>query len=261
MRREVRKYLYDIQRAAALLNEFTDGETFADYKRDAMLRAAVERQFEIIGEAMARALFKAWFVDFEPVRAKIEGRWRLGKSLPGMPAELYDLFPDRLVDSELGAVPEGWEVGVLDDMLELLSGGTPRTSVAEYWEGDIPWYTAKDAPNLSDVFAIETERTITRVGVENSATKILPAGTTIITARGTVVRCKVEVIPRTRMRPICCGHPVGYPNRGGKHRVAPKARPIGIGANAEPPHVIPIHNRFAVQFLDSIGRCCHILLH
>ena len=54
MRLEVRKYLYDIQRAAALLNEFTDGETFADYKRDAMLRAAAERQFEIIGEAMAQ---------------------------------------------------------------------------------------------------------------------------------------------------------------------------------------------------------------
>ena len=54
MRLEARKYLYDIQRAAALLNEFTDGKTFADYKRDAMLRAAVERQFEIIGEAMAQ---------------------------------------------------------------------------------------------------------------------------------------------------------------------------------------------------------------
>jgi len=53
-------------------------------------------------EAMARALFKSWFVDFEPVRAKMEGRWRRGESLPGLPAEHYDLFPDRLVDSELG---------------------------------------------------------------------------------------------------------------------------------------------------------------
>ena len=151
-------------------------------------KIALNRRMNETLEEMARALFKSWFVDFDPVRAKIEGRWRRGKSLPGMPAELYDLFPDRLMDSELGAVPEGWEVGVLDDMLELLSGGTPRTSVAEYWDGDIPWYTAKDAPNLSDVFAIETERTITQVGVENSATKILPTGTTIITARGTVGR-------------------------------------------------------------------------
>ena len=62
-------------------------------------------------EAMARALFRSWFVDFEPVRAKVEGRWRRGKSLPGLPAEHYDLFPDRLVDSELGEIPEGWEVG------------------------------------------------------------------------------------------------------------------------------------------------------
>ncbi len=46
-------------------------------------------------EAMARALFKSWFVDFEPVRAKMEGRWRRGESLPGLPAEHYDLFPDR----------------------------------------------------------------------------------------------------------------------------------------------------------------------
>ena len=62
-------------------------------------------------EAMARALFKSWFVDFEPVRAKMEGRWRRGESLPSLPAEHYDLFPDRLVDSELGEVPERWRCG------------------------------------------------------------------------------------------------------------------------------------------------------
>jgi type I restriction enzyme S subunit len=70
-------------------------------------------------EAMARALFKAWFVDFEPVRAKMEGRWRRGESLPGLPAHLYDLFPDRVVDSELGEIPEGWEVGTLADLSSL----------------------------------------------------------------------------------------------------------------------------------------------
>ena len=59
-------------------------------------------------EAMARALFKSWFVDFDPVRAKMDGRWHRGHSLPGLPAHLYDLFPDRLVDSELGEIPEGW---------------------------------------------------------------------------------------------------------------------------------------------------------
>ncbi len=67
-------------------------------------------------EEMARALFKAWFVDFEPVRAKMDGRWRRGESLPGLPAHLYDLFPDRLVDSELGPIPEGWGVAPLSQV-------------------------------------------------------------------------------------------------------------------------------------------------
>ena len=67
-------------------------------------------------EAMARALFRSWFVDFEPVRAKMEGRWRPGESLPGLPAHLHPLFPDRLVPSELGDIPEGWEVGTLGDV-------------------------------------------------------------------------------------------------------------------------------------------------
>jgi type I restriction enzyme S subunit len=70
-------------------------------------------------EAMARALFKAWFVDFGPVRAKMNGRWQRGQSLPGLPAHLYDLFPDRLVDSELGEIPEGWEMVELAQVLDI----------------------------------------------------------------------------------------------------------------------------------------------
>ena len=73
-------------------------------------------------EEMARALFKSWFVDFDPVRAKMDGRWRRGQSLPGLPADLYDLFPDRLVPSELGEVPEGWEVNALDEIATFLNG-------------------------------------------------------------------------------------------------------------------------------------------
>ncbi len=74
------------------------------------------RKMSRVLEEMARALFKAWFVDFEPVRAKMEGRWKKGQSLPGLPSHLYDLFPDRLVDSELGEIPEGWEVGTLGEL-------------------------------------------------------------------------------------------------------------------------------------------------
>ena len=73
-------------------------------------------------EGIARALFKAWFVDFEPVRAKLARRWQRGQSLPGLPAHLYDLFPDRLVDSELGEIPEGWEVKSLDEIARFLNG-------------------------------------------------------------------------------------------------------------------------------------------
>jgi type I restriction enzyme S subunit len=87
-------------------------------------------------EAMARALFKAWFVDFEPVRAKMEGRWRRGESLPGLPAHLYDLFPDRLVDSELGEIPEGWEVKAMREAFEIVDG---RALPAEFRADDAPF--------------------------------------------------------------------------------------------------------------------------
>jgi type I restriction enzyme S subunit len=77
-------------------------------------------------EAMARALFKSWFVDFDPVRAKAEGRD------PNLAKPLADLFPTRLVDSELGEIPQGWGVGPLDSVLVLQRGfdlpATERTS-------------------------------------------------------------------------------------------------------------------------------------
>jgi type I restriction enzyme S subunit len=69
-------------------------------------------------EEMARALFKSWFVDFDPVRAKMEGRD------PGLPKEIADLFPSRLVDSELGPIPEGWRVVSLSDLVEVSKGAS-----------------------------------------------------------------------------------------------------------------------------------------
>ena len=88
----------------------------------------LDRRMNETLEEMARALFKSWFVDFEPVRAKMEGRWRRGESLPGLPADLYDLFPDRLVDSELGEIPEGWEVKALGKCYDLTMGQSPPGS-------------------------------------------------------------------------------------------------------------------------------------
>ena len=92
-------------------------------------------------EAMARALFKAWFVDFEPVRAKMEGRWQRGQSLPGLPAHLYDLFPDRLVDSELGVIPEGWNARQLGEVADVNWGDTSITKSSYVSEG-FPAYSA-----------------------------------------------------------------------------------------------------------------------
>jgi type I restriction enzyme, S subunit len=77
-------------------------------------------------EAMARALFKSWFVGFDPVRAKAEGRD------PGLPQPLADLFPDSFEDSELGDIPTGWRAGRLDDVLaELVSGARPKGGAVE----------------------------------------------------------------------------------------------------------------------------------
>ena len=67
-------------------------------------------------EEMARAIFQDWFVDFGPVRAKLEGRE------PYLPPELWNLFPDQLVDSELGEIPEGWGVKALDEIAEYRNG-------------------------------------------------------------------------------------------------------------------------------------------
>ena len=81
-------------------------------------------------EAMARALFKSWFVDFGPVRAKMEGRE------PYLPPELWSLFPDRLVDSELGEIPEGWTVKALGGLIELTYGKALKASDRQ--EGTVP---------------------------------------------------------------------------------------------------------------------------
>ncbi|MDE0291203.1 MAG: restriction endonuclease subunit S [Candidatus Dadabacteria bacterium] len=70
-------------------------------------------------EQMAQALFKSWFVDFDPVRAKMEGRWRRGESLPGLPADLWELFPNSMMKSEMGKLPEGWNATPLIELIEI----------------------------------------------------------------------------------------------------------------------------------------------
>lgn len=150
-------------------------------------------------EAIAQALFKSWFVDFDPVRAKMEGR-----NPEGMDEATAALFPDGFEESELGAVPSGWPLRTFRDTIDVIGGGTPKTSIAEFWNGEIPWFSVVDAPRTSDIFVVATEKYITQAGLDGSSTKLLPVGTTIISARGTVGRLALTAVPMA-MNQSCYG--------------------------------------------------------
>lgn len=176
--------LTDQRRMTVTLPSIDEQRTIAHILGTLDDKIELNRRMNETLEAMARALFTSWFVDFDPVRAKIDGRWRRGESLPGLPAHLYDLFPDRLVSSELGEIPEGWGPVPFLDLAQLLSGGTPKTSVHEYWNGGIKWASAKDVSQCGSFFLVDTERTITTEGVDHSATKMIPADSVVVVARG-----------------------------------------------------------------------------
>ena len=147
-------------------------------------------------EEMARALFKSWFVDFDPVRAKMEGRWRPGQSFPGLPADLYHLFPARLAPSELGQIPEGWEVKTLGDVVDVVGGATPSTKVAEYWDGGAHcWATPKDLSNLSSPVLLDTERKITDAGLDKISSGLLPPGTLLLSSRAPIGYLAISEAP------------------------------------------------------------------
>jgi len=137
----------------------------------------LNRQTNETLEVLARAIFKDWFVDFGPTRAKQEG------AAPYLAPKLWELFPDRL-DAE--GKPEGWDEKPLKDFFFIIGGGTPKTSVGEYWGGNIPWFSVVDTPSQGSVFVIATEKSITARGLQESSARLIPQGTTIISARGTV---------------------------------------------------------------------------
>ena len=159
----------------------------------------LNRRMNAMLEAMARALFQSWFVDFDPVRAKLDGR---------PPAALDPataaLFPDSFVETTLGHIPLGWEVCALSEKIQLLSGGTPKTSEPTYWDGDIPWYSVRDAPSETDLWVIHTDKHVTKLGIANSAAQIFPEKTTIISARGTVGKLALTAVPMA-MNQSCYG--------------------------------------------------------
>ena len=141
----------------------------------------LNRQMNKTLEAMARAIFKDWFVDFGPVRAKLAGR------VPYLPPKLWNLFPNRLVDSELGEIPVGWEVKALGEVIDVVGGTTPSTKRADYWEGGTHcWATPKDLSALRSPVIFDTERKITDSGLAKIPSGLLPAGTLLLSSRAPI---------------------------------------------------------------------------
>jgi type I restriction enzyme S subunit len=143
-------------------------------------------------EDIAQTIFKSWFTDFDPVKAKMAG-----EKPAGMDAATAALFPDSMEVSELGLIPKGWEILQSTDLFNVLSGGTPKTSNEAYWNGDIPWFSVVDAPDSGGCFFIRTTKTITKEGLDNSAAKLVRPGVTVISARGTVGKTAIVAIPST----------------------------------------------------------------
>ena len=141
-------------------------------------------------EEMARAIFKDWFVDFGPVRAKMEGRDAY------LPEEIWRLFPDRLVASELGEVPEGWGVRRLDEVVEVAGGTTPSTKVPKYWEGGIHcWATPKDLSQLGSPVLLGTGRRVTDAGLAKIGSGLHPPGTVLLSSRAPIGYLAITEVP------------------------------------------------------------------
>ena len=113
-------------------------------------------------EEMGRRIYEEWFVRFR---------------FPGHKGV-------RMVESELGLVPEGWQCGAFTDLADVLSGGTPKKAEPEFWGGTIPFFTPTDAPKRA--YVLDTEAHITDAGLVRCASQLYPKDTVFITARGTV---------------------------------------------------------------------------
>ena len=157
-------------------------------------------------ESIAQAIFKSWFIDFEPVRAKIAAKQEgkdperaamctiSGKSkteLEQMAADDFAelqataaLFPDELVESELGTVPKGWSVQKIKDFGRVICGKTPSKSIAEYYGNDIPFIKIPDMHH--DVFVLDSFEKLSEKGSNSQANKILPRGSICVSCIATV---------------------------------------------------------------------------
>ena len=151
----------------------------------------LNRRMNATLEAMARALFQSWFVDFDVVRAKLDGRAPVG-----MDAETAALFPDAFEESVIGLIPKGWRVEPVGEVVECVGGGTPSTTASAFWEGGTHhWTTPKDFSSLQAPVLLDTDRTITDAGLAKISSGLLPAGTLLLSSRAPVGYLAITAIP------------------------------------------------------------------
>ena len=142
-------------------------------------------------EEMARALFRSWFVDFDPVRAKAEGR------PSGLPPDLDALFPASFEASELGEIPAGWEVTPAGEAMAVYGGSTPSTKEPSYWGGEHCFATPKDLSTLQEPILASTARHLTDAGVARIRSGLLPVGTVLLSSRAPIGYLAVTETPVT----------------------------------------------------------------
>jgi type I restriction enzyme S subunit len=151
----------------------------------------LNRRMNATLEAMARALFQSWFVDFDPVRAKLDGREPFGLD----PASAA-LFPDSFDGSAVGQIPNGWRIKPVGEVVDCVGGGTPSTAEPIYWEGGTHhWTTPKDFSSLQAPILLDTERKLTDDGIAKISSGLLPAGTLLLSSRAPVGYLAITAMP------------------------------------------------------------------
>lgn len=149
------------------------------------------RQTNATLETIAQALFKSWFVDFDPVQAKAEGR-----EPEGMDAATAALFPSEFEESALGAIPKGWRVGEIGKVADCVGGGTPSTKETTYWEPPVyHWATPKDLSGLGSPVLLNTDRRLSNDGLAKVSSGLLPAGTLLMSSRAPIGYLAIAQVP------------------------------------------------------------------
>ena len=154
-------------------------------------RITLLRETNATLEAIAQALFKSWFVDFDPVRAKMEGR-----APEGMDEATAALFPDALEETELGPMPRGWAVMPVGDAVDAVGGATPDTKNSAYWEPAVHcWTTPKDLSGISSPVLLDTERKLSDKGLSKIGSGLLPKGSLLLSSRAPIGYLALAQVP------------------------------------------------------------------